>query len=351
MRGAKDNVIRAVLDSLYWSGVYRLMAPRTAGLGVIFMLHRVRPARLRGAFAPNAGLEVTPDFLDRTLGLMKRRAVEVVDLDEAAERLKSRSKGRFAVFTFDDGYADNLDAALPVFEAHGVPFTIYVTTGLIEGTADIWWLILEEAIARLKFIRTQINGRGFDLPASSSAQKQAAWDTIYWPLRDVSIAERRGAVARLAEEAGADDRRFFFSIAPSWERVRKAASHKLVRIGAHTLSHPPLSALDDDGARYEIVESRRRIEEEIGQPVRHFAYPFGDRDSTGLRDFALAREAGFVTAVTTRRGPLFAGHARHLHALPRVSLNGNYQAIRHVDLFLSGAPFALWNKGNQLDVA
>lgn len=351
MRGVKEHVIKAMLDGLYWSGVYHLMAPRTAGLGVIFMLHRVRPAPEKGAFAPNAALEVTPDFLDQALSLMKRRGVEIVDLDEAAERLTSGSKSRFAVFTFDDGYADNLNGALPVFEAHGAPFTIYVTTGLIDGTADIWWLMLEEAIARLKSIRTRIGGRGFHLGAASCAEKQVAWDTIYWPLRDVSITERRCAVTTLAEEAGADERRLFLSIAPSWERLRVAASHKLIRIGAHTLTHPPLSALNDGEARHEIVESRRRIEAEIGKPVRHFAYPFGDHSSAAARDFTLAREAGFVTAVTTRRGPLFPGHAEHLHALPRVSLNGNYQATRYVDLFLSGAPFALWNKGNQLDVA
>jgi peptidoglycan/xylan/chitin deacetylase (PgdA/CDA1 family) len=255
------------------------------------------------------------------------------------------------VFTFDDGYADNLDVALPVFEAHGAPFTIYVTTGLIDGTADIWWLILEEAIAGLNSIRTRIGERGFHLPAGSSAEKQAAWDAVYWPLRDLSIVDRRDAVMALAGEAGAQTRKIFGSIAPSWDRVRRAAAHKLVRIGAHTLSHPPLSALDDDEARHEIVGSRRRIEAEIGRPVHHFAYPFGDHGSAGARDFALAREAGFVTAVTTRRGPLFAGHVQHLHALPRVSLNGNYQAMRYVDLFLSGAPFALWNKGKQIDVA
>jgi peptidoglycan/xylan/chitin deacetylase (PgdA/CDA1 family) len=351
MRGTKDNVIKAMLDGLYWSGVYHLMASRTAGVGVIFMLHRVRAAPEKGAFAPNAALEVTPDFLDQTLHLMKDRGVEIVDLDEAAERLCSGAKSRFAVFTFDDGYADNLDAALPVFEAHNAPFTIYVATGLIDGTADIWWLMLEEAIAGLKSIRTQIGGRDFELRADSAAEKQAAWDAIYWPLRELSIAGRRGAVTALAEQAGADKREIFGGLAPTWERVRKAAAHPLVRIGAHTLSHPPLRALSDDDARHEIFESRRRIEAQIGRPVSHFAYPFGDRDSAGPRDFALAHEAGFLTAVTTRRGPLFPAHAEHLHALPRVSLNGNYQATRYVDLFLSGAPFALWNRGNILDVA
>ena len=76
MRGTKDSAVKAMLDGLYWSGVYHLMAPRTRGLGVIFMLHRVRRAPEKGAFAPNAGLEVTPEFLDSTLHLMKRRGIE-----------------------------------------------------------------------------------------------------------------------------------------------------------------------------------------------------------------------------------------------------------------------------------
>lgn len=351
MRGAKDGVVRTMLDTMYWSGVYHAMAPKTSGLGVIFMLHRVLPAPPAGAFAPNAALEVTPDFLNATLALVKQRGIDIVDLDEAAARIVSRDGGRFAVFTFDDGYVDNLDTALPVFDAHRVPFTIYVTTGLIDGTADIWWLTLEEAIRRLGTVRTRIGKPKFDLPACTAAEKQAAWDTIYWPLRDLSVAGRREVVMGLADEAGVKESEIFAAISPGWERLKKSAGNKFLRIGAHTLTHPPLSTLTDDAARNEIVESKRRIEAKIGLPVRHFAYPFGDHGSAGARDFALAREAGFMTAVTTRRGPIFAVHAEHLHALPRVSLNGNYQAMRYVDLFLSGAPFALWNRGRQLDVA
>jgi peptidoglycan/xylan/chitin deacetylase (PgdA/CDA1 family) len=351
MRGAKDSVIRTMLETMYWSGVYHAMAPRTAGLGVIFMLHRVRRAPEPGAFAPNAALEVTPEFLDGALTLVKRRGLEIVDLDEARERLRSGSRDRFAVFTFDDGYADNLDLALPVFEAHRAPFTVYVTTGVMDGTADIWWLILEEAIGHSAAIRTRIGGQDFSLPAATPGEKQAAWDAIYWPLRDVTIAERQDAVAKLAQDSGVRVSDIFAAVSPGWERIKKAASNPYFRIGAHTLTHPPLSALSDGEARDEITQSKSRIEAEIGLPVLHFAYPFGDHGSAGPRDFRLACEAGFETAVTTRRGPLFAGHAQHLHALPRVSLNGQFQAMRYVDLFLSGAPFALWNKGRQLDVA
>ena len=78
-------------------------------------------------------------------------------------------------------------------------------------------------------------------------------------------------------------------------------------------------------ARREIADSKAIVEAKLGRPVRHLAYPVGDPTSAGPREFRLAREAGFATAVTTRPGHVFPAHAQHLHALPRIS-NGLFQS-------------------------
>jgi peptidoglycan/xylan/chitin deacetylase (PgdA/CDA1 family) len=93
----------------------------------------------------------------------------------------------------------------------------------------------------------------------------------------------------------------------------------------------------------EMVGSADRIEQELGIRPAHFAFPYGDPESAGPADFALAHELGFKTAVTTRKGMLFPQHKGHLTALPRVSLNGDYQSLTYTALYLSGAPFALYN--------
>jgi peptidoglycan/xylan/chitin deacetylase (PgdA/CDA1 family) len=351
MRLIHDQVLRTGLDALYYTGLHHLMAGRAAGRGCVFALHRVLPAPAPSAFAPNRGLEVTPEFLAQVLEALRRRDVDVVDLDEALHRLQQPDARRFAVFTFDDGYADSLRATLPVFERFEAPFTLFVTTGLIDGTADIWWLLLEAAIARLDKVSLGLRGEAFDLPAGTAKEKQAVWDTLYWRLRDLPKLERQHAVASLGTEAGIDSTTLCASVAAGWDELRAAAQHRLVTLGAHTLTHPPLASLSEEDAYKEMAEGRRRLEAQTGQPVRHFAYPFGDRSSAGSREFQLARELGFATAVTTRRGPLFTGHAGYPHAWPRVSLNGNFQAARYISLFLSGAPFVLWNRGRQLDVA
>ena len=77
----------------------------------------------------------------------------------------------------------------------------------------------------------------------------------------------------------------------------------------------------------------------------------GDATSAGPREFALAQTLGFATAVTTRPGVLFPEHREHLTALPRVSLNGHFQAMRFIDVFLSGAPFALSSGFRRVDAA
>jgi peptidoglycan/xylan/chitin deacetylase (PgdA/CDA1 family) len=97
-----------------------------------------------------------------------------------------------------------------------------------------------------------------------------------------------------------------------------------------------------------MAESRREIETRIGLPVRHLSYPVGDPTSAGSREYAVARELGFSSAVTTRPGMLFAEHRDHATALPRVSLNGNWQNLGSLDVLLSGVPFALWNRGRRV---
>lgn len=108
---------------------------------------------------------------------------------------------------------------------------------------------------------------------------------------------------------------------------------------------------DEADAMDQMVGSADRIAQKLGSRPVNFAYPYGDPGSAGPRDFALARKAGFKTAVTTRKGMLFPGHAEHLTALPRVSLNGDYQSLTYTALYLSGAPFALWNKFQQVNAA
>ena len=107
--GFKYQVFRAALNTLYFSGAYRVLRPLMGGVGAILMLHHVRPSR-PDRFQPNHLLEVTPKFFERVIRRLRRSKVDLISLDEMHRRLTTGDfpRRRFVCVTFDDGYRDNL---------------------------------------------------------------------------------------------------------------------------------------------------------------------------------------------------------------------------------------------------
>lgn len=342
----KSAIIRTGLRAIDWTRADLWLAPVARGAGVILMFHHVRPARF-GGFAPNRLLEITPDFFETVLEQVHRAGFELIAQDALPERLRSGGRRPFALLTFDDGYRDNAEYALPILRRHGAPATFFIATAFADGHGRLWWLELEEAIRRLDRVIFTHAGRDFDLPARNDAEKQIAFETTYWRLRGGDEATLLAIIADLAGQAGIDSRALTRGLCMNWDELAEVAADPLITIGAHTVSHPMLAKHDETTARFEITESRERIAGRLGVPVNHFAYPVGDPGSAGPRDFTLARQAGFSTAVTTRPGHVFAAHAAHPHALPRVSVNGLHQSRSTIRSLLSGVPFMLWNKGRR----
>ncbi|HEY1941810.1 MAG TPA: polysaccharide deacetylase family protein [Roseiarcus sp.] len=346
--GMKNQLIAAGFTAFRLSRLHKALAPMTRGQGVILMFHRVRPFEDPG-FAPNRLLEITPESLDAALDLTRRLGFEFVTLSEARRRLVHGGR-RFAALTFDDGYRDTRDNALPVLERHEAPFTVFFAPGFIERTARLWWIELEEAVRRLDAIAFERDGVCLRLPAGSLPEKNAAFARIYWALRARPEQQLLDAAAALARQAGVDGTAIADALFMDWSEATAFARHPLVSAGAHTMTHRMLAKWPADVARAEMAESKAALEARMG-PIEALAYPVGDPTSAGRREFELARELGFSCAVTTRPGMLFPGHAAHLTALPRVSVNGLWQGAGAMETLLSGAPFLLWNRGRRLNVA
>jgi len=348
----KTTMMKAAMSGLYHSGAHRLLAPYTQGAGVIFTLHHVRPEPDRpNDFAPNSFLEVTPDFLDGLLDQVQDAGLDVVSLDDAVQRLKQDDDRRFACFTFDDGYRDVAEHALPLFKRRSLPLTLYLPTDYLDGKGELWWLALEQVIARADEIELCRDGALWRLNTATVPDKVRAFDEIYWWLRAVDEATQRRVVRVLAERYDVDMAADCRRLVMGWDEVRTLAADPLVTLGAHTKGHFAVAKLSDERAWDEMVGGADRLERELGRRPAHFSFPYGDPGSAGPCDFALARQAGFKTAVTTRKGMVFDEHRRHLTALPRVSLSGEFQSPTYTALYLSGAPFALWNRFQHVDAA
>ena len=329
----------------------RWLEPAARGLGLILTFHHVSPDA-PGPFAPNRLLSITPDFLDRTLTVLRDRGFTIVPLDAVPERLARPRPEPFAALTFDDGYRDNAVHAAPVLRRHRAPWALFVTSDFADERGRLWWIELERAVRRLGRVQaTGADGSVLDLPARTDLEKVAAFEAVYRTLRAGPEEHLLDTVAVLCGRAGIRAGSLASELCLGWNGLRDLARDPAVTIGAHTRSHPMLAKHAGEAARAEIAEGRARIEAMLDRPVRHLSYPVGDRTSAGPREFALARELGFATAVTTRPGHLFGEHADHPHALPRVSVNGCHQSQAALKGLLSGVPFLAWNRGRRLDVA
>jgi peptidoglycan/xylan/chitin deacetylase (PgdA/CDA1 family) len=342
--GLKNTIIRAGFETLYFSGAHVALRPFLQGVGAILTLHHVRPAR-RGAFQPNRLLEVTPEFLTAVIRRLKRSNLDIVSLDEMYRRLVERDfKRRFVCITFDDGYRDLLQYAWPILKKNNVPFALYVPTGFPDRIGELWWAALERVIANNDRIGLYIDGRDQRFDCITVDDKRNIYNQLYWWLRTRPTEdELREAIRDLSARYGVDMKALCDELCMTWEDIAELSRDPLVTIGAHTVNHPMLGKTTDRVARSEMEMSRVVIESAIGIRPEHFAYPVGDPASAGPREFAIAAELGFKTAVTTQAGVLFREHRNHLMSLPRLSLNGEYQQLRYLRVLMSGAASAMWN--------
>ncbi|TPM08301.1 MULTISPECIES: polysaccharide deacetylase family protein [unclassified Mesorhizobium] len=344
-----EAIRKLALNVARYTGLAPLVKPLVGGIGAILMLHRVT-AKPEKPDSVNRHLNIAPGFLDAMIAGLKADGYAFVSMDEAVERIAARRKGgQFAAITADDAYRDNMTEALPVLEKHGAPITIYVAPGLINGTADLWWDVVEDLVnAGDRLTLTTSDGQT-TIDCTSPAKKLQAIARLHTYLTtEVREEDLRAVLRELAHAKGVDAGRPRVDTLMTWSEIRAIAAHPLVTIGAHTINHSNLKRLSEADARHEIVGVKSILRAELGEEPRHFAYPYGYASAVGCREVGLVRDAGYTSAVTTRHGVLRAEHAGFLHALPRISVNGRYQNLAHIRTMLSGVTTPLANAGKMV---
>jgi len=315
-----------------------------AGLGTIFTLHHVRPALLR-RFAPNAHLEVSPDFLDQAIARLKRDGYEFIALDALTSRVKEAA-GRppFVAFTLDDGNRDNLDHALPIFARHDVPFTVFIAQGLSERTHSIWWETLAELLGRLERLTFDFGSGEEFLPLGKDSQKHAAFARFAAFVHNHEESEAVSRIDELARGHGLEPLDIVRASIMDRNELRQLARHPLASLGAHTVSHRALARLPEAEAVAEIALSADYVADITGKRPTTIAYPYGTNEAVSPREGRLAAELGFSVGVTTRPGTITAASGNSPLLLPRLSLNGHYQKPRYASALASGIPMRLMGR-------
>lgn len=257
------------------------------------------------------GLRVSPRHFEEHLEVLRRRA-RPLPLAELARRVGKDDPPDGAVaVTFDDGYAELASEALPRLARHEVPATVFVISDLL-GT-EPWWEALARAVLAGDAESLAERHARPERPSESGARQPLAPDdrarllaSLYGWLVTLSPSERAVEVGRLVRTAGVEERGGDGSdprhlLGP--EEVRRMARDGPVEVGAHSATHPDLTAMED-GGREEIERSVARVRELINRPVLSFSYPHG-RTSSRVREGV--RRAGLLCACTSRNDLVVTG--------------------------------------------
>ncbi len=218
--------------------------------------------------------------------------------------------------TFDDGYLDNLTAALPLLEKHRVHATIFVTSGMLGSQSGFWGDVVERILLTSVSLPARLQIADLvDTSTATAEETVRAHDELRRILRNLPAPKINEAVLKLQQWAGNEGcgpperpvlNRF---------QLRRLAASPFIEIGAHTQSHTKLPLLSRKMQRAEIEGSRKELEQILGEPVRLFAYPYGSADAFNQDNLDIVRELGFDAGIANLQGDL--DENSDLYALPR----------------------------------
>jgi len=280
------------------------------------------------------GIAVDPEFFEEQIDYVKRHR-SVMSMDELVQQLNRKTLPADAVaITFDDGYRDNLIQARPVLVRHGVPACMFLTTGYVDRNVPFWWDELAAMIlaSRHSMHCEQVCGvetilldwPALDAPAAAT-NSWRAWDEPLTARQRAYVAIWR-ILQRLPEEernATMDSLRLRFEAIPdpvampmTAHEVRSFLEGELMALGAHSVTHSPLTSLNRLESRREIALSGQQCRILAGERVHGFAYPHGDMNSEVQGD---VEALGFSWACSTE-GAWLDRDQLNLYALPRIAV-------------------------------
>jgi peptidoglycan/xylan/chitin deacetylase (PgdA/CDA1 family) len=304
---------------------------------VILAYHRI--VRAPGEVAFDSGVySATESAFDAQVQFLARH-FEVV----GPEALESEpgTPGRKVVLTFDDGYRDNYELALPILRRHGVPAAFFLATGFLDRPAVPWW---------------------DELAWIAKTSPKPSIDAGDWLVRDLPLTgDRRHAIAELArvykslptdvaedfvehcaEAAGTGrcDPGLAREMWMTWQMAAELRDAGMT-VGGHTETHPILARSDPDRQRREIEGCAARLRDELDVKMRFFAYPVGLRASFDEVTKRILADSGVRLAFS-----LYGGYRRRgdhdPFDVPRASIGLGMRQQDFRAIFLAPAAFARW---------
>lgn len=258
-------------------------------------------------------LSVTPKHFEEQMRWLKAN-YKVIGFDEDWNGLE----GDAVCLTFDDGYRDNFVTAVPILSKLQIPATIFVATGNIDTTQELWWdelernLLVDQEYPSTFHLMDELFQCTWD--TSKVGQRQDLYDTLHWLMKQIGVERRDDWVKQLQNWNGYTSEGREENICVRTEDLGQIDLTQ-IGIGAHTVNHPVLSNLSKEEQRKEILISRQQLESILGSPVLTMSYPFGGASDYNEDTVRVCKELGFSKVAANIPGIWSEGD--DLYQIPR----------------------------------
>lgn len=264
-------------------------------------------------------LIIEPEYLEHIILSYLHDGFSFISLDELYAILKSNIKPlnkKLIVLTIDDGYKDTYNVTYPILKKFNIPFILYIASAFPDKTIALWWDYLNDLFVQNARIYLN-NGRV--LRCDSIDKKQSAY--IYLSKEILKMGNNiEGQFSRLFSDRINLIIEKYKNFLIDWVDIGTMSLDPLCTIGAHSSNHYGLKYCSKEIILQDFLENKEKLERVTFKKIQHLAYPFGSHFSVGQREHLIAKEAGFITAVTTFSSSIYKYHKTHLFALPRLQI-------------------------------
>lgn len=323
----KKNLKKLLVSSLTKPPASTI-ASKFFGSGIpIFMLHR---------FETHSHPGTSPAHLRHCLQYLVENGYNFISLESLINALNNKQPlpPKSVVFTIDDGFADQVEIAAPIFLEFDCPVTIFLITGMLDGKLWPWDDKVAYAInnSPKECINVSLIDEPIQLPLNSRVSKRNAIRVLQNTLKAQPASKIDDMLSLLAQatECSLPDVPPHDFRPMTWDMAREYES-KGVLFAPHTVSHRILSKLDANSAEQEIIVSWQRLQEELTSPSPVFCYPTGRYCDYSSREIELLKKAGFIGAVSTYPAQVekISESNKYLYQLPRFNFPSTFTEFMH----------------------
>ena len=304
------NLLKKIYISKYIVPIINILGRPWRGKGAILMYHRVIPDnQIKKEL--DSGLAVSCSSFENQMKALKETH-KICSIDDFIYGLENNSQDFKVVVTFDDGYKDNLNYALPILEKLKIPASIYITTRFLNNNVDMWWYELHYFIQNSSKINFNYNDKNFNFVLKNKKDKAKAYNKLKKLFLNLKIKEQKILIEKITNSKSREN---YSSICLNEEEVKKLDKHPLITIGSHGHNHLNLKILSDDEIKKEVNQSLEILKNVLGHEIEHYCYPYGKKEQASEREYNIVKTLSLKSATTGIIKPI---QNKNFYSLPRI---------------------------------